>query len=150
MRGVGTQLGQVRQVDVVFGARSRSHYGLKMLSLDWWNSCGVREGWTRRWLFRPKRVWSLSASLCKGLSSRNALGTQSVDAYCTDDLCSLQLRSEQRSFECVRRVEARSGCSCMRGPGGSRGSSQLSRSGERGLGRRRVPKGVSCSARWSQ
>ena len=56
MRGVGAQLGQVRQVDVVFGARSRSHYGLKVLSLDWWNSFGVREGWTRRWLVPAKDV----------------------------------------------------------------------------------------------
>jgi hypothetical protein len=48
VRGVGAQLGQVRQVDVVFGARSRSHYGLKMLSLDWWDSLGVREGGARR------------------------------------------------------------------------------------------------------
>lgn len=34
MRGLRVELGDVVEVDVVFGARSRSHYGLQMLSLD--------------------------------------------------------------------------------------------------------------------
>lgn len=66
MRGVGAQLGQVGQVDVVLGARRRGHYGLKMRCLDWWNSFGVREGWTRWWLVPAKEGVVARRSLCKG------------------------------------------------------------------------------------
>ena len=137
MRGVGAQLGQVCQVDVVFGARFRGHYGLKMRCLDWWNSFGVREGWTRWWLVPAKEGVVAQRSLCKGLSSRNAFGTQSFDASDTGDLCFPQRRSEQRSFERVRRVEVRSGCSYIcGGPQDLKNLHSVTRSGKRGLRRR--------------
>jgi hypothetical protein len=43
MRGIGAQLGQICRIDVLFGARGRSHYGLQScLSTEW-------ELWNARW-----------------------------------------------------------------------------------------------------
>jgi hypothetical protein len=124
VRGIGAQLGQVRQVDVVVRARSRSHYGLQVLPGD----CGVavvygKGGRAGGWC-RPKKVWSLSASLCKGLSSRNALGPSPWMRTVQVDLCFPQHSREHGSFECVLRVEVRGWCSYTRGSGGSQGTSQ--------------------------
>lgn len=80
---------------------------------------GRAGGWCR-----PKRVWSLSASLCKGLSSRNALGPSPSMCKVQVDLCFPQHSREHGCFECVLRVEVRGWCSYMWGSGGSQGTSQ--------------------------
>jgi hypothetical protein len=53
MRGIGAQLGQICRIDVLFGARGRSHYGLQScLSTEWelWNA-----RWGMRWWLVPAK-----------------------------------------------------------------------------------------------
>lgn len=87
MRGIGAQLRQIRRIDLLFGARGRSHYGLQSCLSTEWELWGARRG-VRWWLVPAKKVKQgvgagcVDAGLCKGLGSRYALGTQSGDASC--------------------------------------------------------------------
>lgn len=55
MRGIGAQLGQICRVDVLFGARGRSHYGLQSCLSTEWELWGAWWG-VRWWLVPAKRV----------------------------------------------------------------------------------------------
>lgn len=150
MRGVRAQLGQVRQVDVVFGARSRSHYGLKMLSLDCWNSFDVREGWTRRWLVPAKEDVVAQRKPVQGAFKQETPLGPSPSMRIVQITCAFYSVAANSALSRVFGGSRFAGARICGGPEDLEVPHNVSRSGERGLGRRRVPKGVSCSASWSQ